>query len=175
MLASSLPKDWILYVKEHPDTFRVSMRNAYFMPTMPYYRNKQYYADLLSIPNVKLLSINLNSHHLLSPDCPQIKAVATINGTITVEAMEEKKPVLLFDSSTVPYTDVDDLQFISSEDDLKDAMSKLVSGFQPKYDGYDMFISRYLCLSKHDSNVIDLPPEQLSDIIKYVISFQIKR
>jgi len=172
MLAASLPKDWILYVKEHPDTFRVSIKNAYFMLTMSNYRNKQYYSDILSIPNVRLLGIDMSSHYLLNH--PQVKAISTINGTISVEAMESKKPVLLFDSSSIPYMNIDDLFFISSIEDLKDAMSKLESGFQPTYNQYTMLISRYLCISKYDTKGIDLSPTCLSKVIEYVISLSNK-
>ncbi len=85
VLASNLPKDYKIYVKEHPSQF--------FAHTAGHTsRIKEFYDDLLRYKNVRLLPLDSNPFQLMKGS----KAVATITGTAGWEAMVLKKPVIIF-------------------------------------------------------------------------------
>lgn len=82
-LAAALPVGWKLVVKEHP--------NAYG------YRSAGYYKKLQQIPNVLVASPQADTG-LLTEHC---SLVALVYGTIGLEALIKRKPLLIF--SDVPY------------------------------------------------------------------------
>lgn len=77
-LAISLPGDTALYVKEH----KASLGN----------RGPAYYRDLLAYPNVRLISPFVSGVELAL----QARFVATVTGTVGLEAIALNKPVLIF-------------------------------------------------------------------------------
>jgi hypothetical protein len=79
MIASFLPPDIYIYVKEHP--FQTS-----------HCRTISFYRDLLAIPQVRLISSKYSSFRLLD-NC---LAVATATGTAGWEGLFRQKPVLMF-------------------------------------------------------------------------------
>jgi len=85
VLASNIPKDYKIYIKEHPTQFRAHSEGHTN-------RIKEFYNDLLLYKNVKLLPIDTDPFELIKNS----KAVATITGTAGWEAMVLKKPVIIF-------------------------------------------------------------------------------
>lgn len=79
LLAYTIPKGVYIYVKEHP-------KQKIFG------RNLDFYRELLSIPNVKLIPREYNSFALIN-NC---NAVATATGTAGWEGFLRQKPVLMF-------------------------------------------------------------------------------
>lgn len=77
-IAKSLPLCFKLYVKEHP--------------LMVGYRTHAYYRELKKIPNVKLLNPSLKSFDIIKHS----RLVLTITGTVGLEALLCKKPVITF-------------------------------------------------------------------------------
>lgn len=106
MLAKSLPSGWKLYVKEHPMQFD-TVKGSIYLKKSYAYRGKEYYKKILSLPNTYLLDYQLSSQSLLNANTahinPKPKAVASINGSITLEAIVNNIPTLLFDKKTVSY------------------------------------------------------------------------
>ncbi len=106
MLAKSLPSGWKLYVKEHPQQFD-TVKGSIYLKKSYAYRDNGYYKKILSLPNTYLLDYQLSSQSLLKANTshinPRPKAVATINGSITLEAIVNNIPTLLFDKKTVSY------------------------------------------------------------------------
>jgi len=84
MIASLIPSCIYIYVKEHP--FQT-----------PYFRDVNFYKDLLDIPPVRLISREYNSFRLIE-NC---LAVATATGTAGWEALFRQKPVLMFGHRSV--------------------------------------------------------------------------
>jgi hypothetical protein len=82
-LAAALPVGWKLVVKEHP--------NAYG------YRNTAYYRKLKQIPNVLLAGPKADTGKLIDHS----ELVALVYGTIGLEAIIKRKPLLIF--GEVPY------------------------------------------------------------------------
>lgn len=169
MLSAALPEKWTLYIKEHPATFNLSICDAYFMITAPYYKNKQYYLDLISLPNVKLLRTDINSSDLLLPEnYPQIKALATITGTISLEVLKTKKPIILFEPKQHPIQELNELLFVYDIRDIQKIMKLLVNGYHPEYNDYSKILSQYIFTLKTDYSKMNLNANVLSELIKYI-------
>jgi len=94
LLASNIPDDWVIYVKENPLQFNHTSEGQT-------YRQKTFYTDALENPKIKFISLDANSFQLTNNS----KAVATISGTLGWEAMIRKKPVIIFAQSWYEYYD----------------------------------------------------------------------
>jgi len=87
LLSKSVPLGWYLYVKEHttqfypPKAFRAQCA-----------RSTDFYDDIVSLPNAKLVSMSLSTFELID----HAKAVAVVNGTAGWEAVNRRKPALVF-------------------------------------------------------------------------------
>lgn len=77
-IARSLPLHFKLYVKEHP--------------AMVYKRSRSYYKELLTVPNVRLVSHKSPSAELIK----RARLVTVITGTVGWEACLLRKPVISF-------------------------------------------------------------------------------
>jgi len=77
-VARSLPLNFKLYVKEHPGMYG--------------YRTRRFYKELKKIPNVKLLKPTVDPLRLIR----DAKLIFTISGTAGWEAVQLKKPVIIF-------------------------------------------------------------------------------
>jgi capsule polysaccharide modification protein KpsS len=79
-IAKSIPADFTLYVKEHPQMKLTKWRNVNF------------YKEIMKLPNVKLLHPDVSSSDLLSHS----KLVLTVAGTSGFEATIHGKPTIVF-------------------------------------------------------------------------------
>ncbi|MDA3867662.1 MAG: hypothetical protein PF489_13065 [Salinivirgaceae bacterium] len=85
MLAKNLPSGYQIYIKEH--------RSQFYAHTEGHsYRIKEFYDDLLSYPQVKLVSLDYDIFTLIKNS----KAIATVTGTAGWEGMVLGKPVVIF-------------------------------------------------------------------------------
>ena len=84
MLADSVPKNWRVLVKEHPNQFNQRKApNALF-------RSMDFYNEIAGIENVELVDLAIPSNKLLL----HADLVCTLTGTIGWEALQIGKPVL---------------------------------------------------------------------------------
>jgi hypothetical protein len=82
----------VIYVKEHPSTFtRVCSRFGRF---------PDYYNSIAALDGVKLLDIDIGTHACVH----NATAVATIAGTVAVEALAANIPTIYFGNGPVSYT-----------------------------------------------------------------------
>ncbi|MDO8667854.1 MAG: hypothetical protein Q7K35_02015 [bacterium] len=77
-MARSLPLNFKLYLKEHP--------------TMHGHRLRRFYKELKKIPNIKLIKPEIESSSLII----NAKLIFTISGTTGWEAVQLKKPIVVF-------------------------------------------------------------------------------
>lgn len=85
VLLKHIPKDVLIYVKEHP--------HQYMGHTEGFRgRTTQFYKDLKENPRVRLVSFELNSFELIK----NAKAVSSVTGTVGWEAIVQGKPVIIF-------------------------------------------------------------------------------
>lgn len=84
-LSRHLPKEWLIYVKEHRGQFYSHMEGHTA-------RMKSFYDDLIRFPKVRLLSVTTDPFESMR----SAKAVATITGTTGWEGMVLGKPIIFF-------------------------------------------------------------------------------
>ncbi len=85
MLSVAIPKTWKLYVKEHISQFSEKLYGEQG-------RNVDFYKKVSALPNVQFVRNDLSSFDLID----NAKAVATVTGTVGLEAVIRSKPVLSF-------------------------------------------------------------------------------
>lgn len=105
-LAKAMPKDWVLYVKEHPSTFnelRYDLR----------YRSLDLYRLFLQLPNVRFVGLNVDNFHIID----SAQYVATITGTAGLQAICRGKNVIVFGDAD--YASVNGVFPIEKSVDLK--------------------------------------------------------
>ncbi len=116
-LSAALPKDWIIYVKEHPGQWLALGLNYNG------YRFPGYYRQLVEINNVQLIPIETNSFSLIN----QSQAVATVTGSVGWEAILRHKPALIFGSAW--YNDYPGIFKIDGVLSCRSALKKIESGY----------------------------------------------
>ena len=139
ILSQLLPTGWVLYVKEHPDQFKVNDRVVYGYPVSRF-KTVRFYEELMSFPNVRLVHTNISSK-LLIQEC---QAVATIAGTILGEAISLKKPILTFAPQRLIYRMLKEAYNITSYDDCAAAIQEIQAKKNIEYADWEEVCQRYL-------------------------------
>ncbi|MDO8594513.1 MAG: hypothetical protein Q7R93_03290 [bacterium] len=116
-LSACLPKDWLLYVKEHPTQWLA--RGLGYLS----HRYKGYYLEMAKLKNVRVMPIETNSYRLIYG----AEAVATATGTAGWEAILRSKPALVFGYAW--YRDCHGVFRIDGPTTCKMAIRKIVDGF----------------------------------------------
>jgi hypothetical protein len=136
VLSDSVPGDWKVYVKEHPNQFNVRK-----VPNR-HYRDKLFYDCLKELKNVEIVPLEINSEDLIENS----KMVATLTGTLGWEAITKNIPALVFGNTYYmacravrKVTDVksckkaiDELR-IMTENDMKFEILKYVSYYHEQH------------------------------------------
>ena len=153
MLSEALPEGWLIYVKEHPAQFDINNDTGYYhMWDGQFFKTKLFYKKLASIPHVKIIPTEVPSGEIVD----HAQAVASITGTVLLESVLKKKPVLVF-SELTPVTFMEDSFFIQSYDDCKQVMEKIAAGFQPEYSDADAMVQTYSFQGEYVAeNVVEL-------------------
>jgi hypothetical protein len=147
-LSQSLPKGWVLYVKEHPDQFKLHGPGWwYFLTSIHKYRTKDFYKELLRFDNVNLLKCKIKSQDIIN----SAEAISTINGTIASEALTYNKPLILFGHQSTPFGLCDNVFKITSSKQCQEAMNLIEGGFIPDYSDFNEIVDNYLFELKRSS------------------------
>lgn len=85
LLSKHLPAGWKIWVRDHPTQFQPGW-------VVNPYRSRAYYESMLSMPGVELVPMTLDPFDLIDSSV----IVATLGGTVAIEAVARGKPVLLF-------------------------------------------------------------------------------
>ncbi len=140
-LSQSLPKDWILYVKEHPDQFKLNKPGWWFyLLSIHKYRTKDFYKELLKFDNVNLLKHKVKSQEIIE----SAEAVSTINGSIASEALIFKKSLILFGHQSTPFGLCKDVFKVTSSVQCKKAIEQIEGDFTPSYLDFNKIVDNYL-------------------------------
>lgn len=121
------PNDVVIYVREHPKQFfsRYTVR----------YKSIEFYQKILSMPDVKLISRDINSFDLIDSST----AVATVTGTVSLEAIWREKPVFLFGYHVYQYAP--GIFPIRNLEDCYSAMKQIFEeSFRPKKKDVILFL-----------------------------------
>ena len=110
-IASSLPVNWKLVVKEHPNSFG--------------YRKLTYYKKLKQIPNVVLASHKINSNLLIKNS----DLVAVVYGTIGLESIILRKPLITFCKTPYAIFSENMVKYVSDPWNLSRDINKLINNY----------------------------------------------
>ncbi len=140
-LSQSLPKGWVLYVKEHPDQFRLDQQGWwYFLISIHKYRTKEFYKELLKFDNVSLLKYKVKSQNIIK----SAEAISTINGSIASEALSYNKSLILFGHQSISFGLCKDVFKVASSEQCKKAIEQIEGGFIPDYSDFSKIVDEYL-------------------------------
>jgi len=117
-IAKSLPVEYLLYVKEHP-----AMKGKNWRPV-------SFYKEIIEMPNVRLIHPSVDSKNLIEKS----DAVITITGTVGLEALFYRKPVLVF--ADVFYDCLSMVRKVSNFSELPSLIKKSLEDF--KYDPQEL-------------------------------------
>jgi hypothetical protein len=118
LIAKSLPRGWKIYVKEHPSQF------------VPQYasergRSPSFYDALVDYPHIQLVDRKTPSFDLID----NARAVATITGTSSWEALVRGIPTLVFGEAW--YKGCPGAYDVRSSEDCRNALAEIAAGNRP--------------------------------------------
>lgn len=119
VLASVLPPDWLIYVKEHPIQWIRGGPNNYSG-----YRYVDYYRWLARIKGVRIVPVKTSTYELIKHS----QAVATVTGTAAWEAILRSRPALIF--GYFWFQNAPGVFQVRDAESARAAMEKIRSGFQ---------------------------------------------
>lgn len=142
MLSKCVPKDWVIYVKEHPDQINSNKLVGFgeFCESNRIFKNMDFYEALQKMPNVKIVKPNYNAKQMLS----LCKAVAVFSGSVVLESMDCNKPLLLFQNERSIYKHFNGVFDIRSVKDCKEAIEVIANGYIPNYDNHQDIIAKMI-------------------------------
>ena len=117
ILAASLPPEWVIYVKEHPNQWRVG--GIFYSEA----RFRGYYQKIASLANVFLIPVETDNYSLIEKS----QAVAVVTGTPGWEAVLWSKPAIVFGYPW--YRDFPNLLRPSDVQSCRQALEKIAAGF----------------------------------------------
>ncbi len=119
LISDNLPAGWKIAVKEHPSQWAYTKRNQ------RHFRSKYFYQSIASIKNVIMMPVEYNSFTLLDGS----RIVATVSGTISLEAILRKKNCMLFGLS--PYSGYDGITIVKDNETCSAAFGKAMNDVLP--------------------------------------------
>lgn len=118
ILSASIPRGWLIYVKEHPYQWMPGGLSFFN------FRYQDYYRSIAGLKNVHLVPIKTSPAALINRSL----AVATVTGTSGWEAVLKLKPVLNFGYAW--YRDCPGVFRVNSVGSCKKIIEKIQSGFK---------------------------------------------
>lgn len=110
MLCDTLPDDYRILVKEHSTQFHHNFEGERG-------RSKNFYKHLLNLKNVIIVDLSINSFKLIDKSI----CVATITGTVGIEAIARSKNVLVFGNAWYKYCE--GAHIVNSKKSIKNALN----------------------------------------------------
>lgn len=117
ILSASVPKDWVIYVKEHP------VQWAHFGIRFSSFRYRGYYKKIAQIKNVQVIPLGTSSYQLINNS----HCVSAVTGSAGWEAVLRSKPAVIF--GAVWYQDCPGIFKASSVKDCRQALDAIAAGF----------------------------------------------
>lgn len=121
LLAKTIPKDWKIYVKEHPHQYLINKQRLYNFHVAAF-KTKRFFKEIINEENVVLIDYKTPSKILIDNSI----AVASMSGTVTMEAIEADKPVLVFAGDRTIYRFIDSVFNIHSYKDCVSAIDDIM-------------------------------------------------
>lgn len=129
LLSQALPKDWLLYIKDHPHQYNINNTlDHYYLTNIQFFKDISFYQEVLKLPNVRLINLQTPSEELIK----HARATATINGSIILESILCQKHCITFDNQIMAITQRQ-LGLIHSFTDLKTLRNFIASLQEEKH------------------------------------------
>ena len=161
LISKYLPKGWKLYVKEHPAVFFVYKYAPYFYKNIEFFRSIDFYKRIKQLENVELVSLDVSTQKLIKKS----QAVTSITGTVLIEAILEKLPVLIWGYNSTILEKMKDPFCVTSVKSLIDALNKIEAGFKPSYADFNDIFNKYTYFSS-DNQKIDVYANIIEKLFK---------
>jgi hypothetical protein len=151
MISHIIPDDWVIYYKEHPNTFTEDDLAGLM-------KDKYYYERLSSYKKVKMVPSNTSTFQLIDNS----QAVCTVGGTAGWEAVLRGKPALVYGS--LWYQSCKSVFTIKTSKDAIAAIKKIMDGFVPDAKDVERYAesiyraSYHRLVQRQDLNHKDLSP-----------------
>lgn len=146
MLSECLPPGWKIFVKEHPHQYKLNNNNKYYLLVNgELFKTKRYYDRILSISNVVLVSRKYSGMMLVEKS----QAVANLAGSVLLETIPFKKPILLF-SEFHPFLHASSVLKCFSYEDCKQNVQRIYDGYVPDYSDILPVMNHYVTASYDD-------------------------
>lgn len=129
LLSLYCPKNWKIYVKEHPVQFFIYEKSEYFLKNAHYFRTPRFYKTLKMLKNVELIDIQTNGNELIA----NASAVASIGGSSIIQAAIDNKPIIIFGRGIHFAELLKDSFTIGCVKDVGNAMSQIIKDYPKKY------------------------------------------
>lgn len=111
ILSSSIPEDWMIYIKEHPHQLDYKLYRDILLNQLhaiDNFRSKSFYTYISSLKNVKLLNLNAEHKKLIN----NAVVVASNTGTIFRECSYLKKFCITFSNKSI-YNNLKSVYFVN--------------------------------------------------------------
>ena len=141
-LSEKIDSDTFLLIKEHPSTFIAKNRGDRGRWT-------GFYESFIALDNVKLVATDFNSKILIKNAC----SVATITGTVAIEAVHMKKPVISYGKHQIT-NHLPTVHYVSNFEETKVILNRLLS---TQLDKIDLEKSRFSLYKAQIETSVDLP------------------
>lgn len=160
-VSSMLPEGVFLYIKEHPHQFNLNAADrSYYLAGVDKFRSVRFYKELLKLQNVRLVDIEIPSEQLIASS----KAVLTLSGTASTEAVLLNKPAIMFSQETSTLALVDGVYDVANTKDLISAIQECVELDFVGYRNFDDVVYRYHVFSDGEAD------ENLQELIELLFS-----
>ena len=160
-IAENLPPGWKLYVKEHPMQFYLCTFDHpqffHLSKNVEYFRSAQFYAELKRMPNTRVIAADEPSEALIDDS----QAVATISGTVCLEAVVQNRPLMMFSDSTNVISKVHGVHCVKAVSDVKRALDTIAAGESPAYDNLKEVAADYLITAPDYGILLDYAERKL--------------
>ena len=161
MISQLLPEGWTLYIKEHPHQFKCNTYAFYpFLYNSVIFKSKNFYKEINKIPNVKFLKTEISPALIIK----NAKAIATMSGTVALEAAKLNKPVLVFASERTIYNKCKGFYKINSYRNCADAIKDIINEKNVDYSDIDEVCMKYLI--NNNKNGFNVAIEAIKQVVE---------
>ncbi|MAC83421.1 MAG: hypothetical protein CL624_04735 [Arcobacter sp.] len=146
ILSSSLPSDWIIYVKEHPHQLEYKYYKKILLNqlhSVDKFRSENFYNYIKSMDNVQLVSLNVNHMDLIKKS----QMIASNTGTIFREANYLKKYCITFSKKSI-YNELLSVFYVNDIMTCKKAIEKITNSSFDKSTVNEVFSKYSLTIKK---------------------------
>ena len=141
IISYSIPHDFLIYYKEHPNTFKDKDKGAL-------YRDSLFYKRLKSYKKIRIVDHRIESFKLID----HCRFSATVGGSVGWESILRGKPCLVF--GTTWYDKCEGVFRIRNVTEAEKALSKILGGYKIDENKINSYAQTIFNITKKDTLVV---------------------